>query len=76
MTTIEQKEMILATIRTNAQGIIRNTMYRDMLKFDDLFNKCELGSEIRRLDYRIKNQQALMDKKALEYQKLGTIQWF
>ena len=74
MTTIEQKETeVLATIRNNTQASL-NTMYRDMLKFDDLFNtKCELGSEIRRLDYRIKNQQALMDKKALEYQKLRDI---
>ena len=74
MTTIEQKETeVLATMRTNTQASL-NTMYRDMLKFDDLFNtKCELGSEIRRLDYRIKNQQALMDKKAVEYQKLRDI---
>ena len=74
MTTIEQKETeILATIRTNTQASL-NTMYRDMLKFDDLFNtKCELGSEIRRLDYRINNQKTLMDKKAIEYQKLKEI---
>jgi len=74
MTTIEQKETeVLATIRTNKQASL-NTEYKDMLKFDDLFNtKCELGSEIRRLDYRIKNQQSLMDKKALEYQKLRDI---
>ena len=74
MTTIQQKETeVLATIRTNTQASL-NTMYRDMLKFDDLFNtKCELGSEIRRLDYRINNQKALMDKKALEYQKLRDI---
>jgi len=74
MTTIEQKETeILATTRTNTQASL-NTMYRDMLKFDDLFNtKCELGSEIRRLDYRINNQKTLMDKKAIEYQKLKEI---
>jgi len=74
MTTIEQKETeILATTKTNTQASL-NTLYRDTLKFDDLFNlKCELGSEIRRLDYRINNQKALMDKKAIEYQKLKEI---
>ena len=74
MTTIEQKETeILATARTNTQASL-NTMYRDMLQFDDLFNtKCEVGSEIRRLDYRINNQKTLMDKKAVEYQRLKDI---
>jgi len=74
MTTIQQKETeVLATIRTNKQASL-NTEYKDMLAFDDLFNiKCELGSEIRRLDYRINNQKSLMDKKAIEYKELQEI---
>jgi len=74
MTTIEQKETeILATVRTNTLASLE-TMYRDFIKFDDIFNlKCELGSELSRITYRVNNQKSKMDEKEIEYTKLKEI---
>lgn len=74
MTTIEQKETeVLASVKTDTTSAL-TTQHKALLQYDDMFNlKCEVGSEIRRLDYRINNQKSLMDAKAIEYQKLKEI---
>ena len=68
MTTLEQKETeILGTIKTQTMSGL-NTMYSDMVKFDDIFNlQCELGADLRRLAYTIKGFDMKLDEVRLQY---------
>ena len=68
MTTIEQKETeILGTIKTQTMSGL-NTMYSDLVKFDDIFNlQCELGADLRRLAYTIKGFDMKIDEVRLQY---------
>ena len=68
MTTLEQKETeILGTIKTQTMSGL-NTMYSDLVKFDDIFNlQCELGADLRRLAYTIKGFDMKLDEVRLQY---------
>ena len=68
MTTLEQKETeILGTIKTQTMSGL-NTMYSDLVKFDDIFNlQCELGADLRRLAYTIKGFDMKIDEVRVQY---------
>tara|TARA_R110000751_G_scaffold250495_1_gene350031 strand:+ start:318 stop:860 length:543 start_codon:yes stop_codon:yes gene_type:complete len=68
MTTLEQKETeILGTIKTQTMSGL-NTMYSDLVKFDDIFNlQCELGADLRRLAYTIKGFDMKIDEVRIKY---------
>ena len=68
MTTIQQKESeVLSTIKTQTMSAL-NTMYSDMVKFDDMFNlECELGADLRRLAYTIGGFDIKIDKIKVQY---------
>jgi hypothetical protein len=45
-----------------------NTMYSDLVKFDDIFNlQCELGADLRRLAYTIKGFDMKIDEVRIKY---------